>query len=196
MRIKSLVILTFCLFLITSSQALAQANTPTAKDNPDKDLPKSGVLSSSYNAGGQKISAPIPWNKKGESAGSEAPISGSVSQLSQKQWKMTVSNNSGDDFNVSLRLKQLGSHGETLKSDNFSFRLKAKSSENRVVSTASNSFDSELELLSWKRIVKPGSAKNVKTEDSSGIQQAIEEAEEASEEISDSTSEKKREIKH
>lgn len=144
----------FCLLISASLFVHAETKIGEIEEDPDKDLPKSGMLSTTFSESVQNKSVPLPWNKKGAAADAEAPIAGSVSKISDKQWKMLVINNTDDVFTVSVTARQLGSRGNSLKTDSYSLRLSPKSQAERMFSAVSNSSDAELELTSWKRIVK------------------------------------------
>lgn len=123
------------------------------EEDPDKGLPKSGVLSTSISTGYQtNKKVAIPWNKEGAGADAQAPISGSVSRINTKQWQAKVFNNTDDAFSADVAVVQLNANGNTVKRDSFSMRLKPKESLERTVSAVAGSSDGRLELISWKRL--------------------------------------------
>jgi hypothetical protein len=129
--------------------------TPTAqeeKEDPYKDLPKSGLLSGTYSLETDSTAVSEPWGNTGSAANSNSPITGSVSRISKQQWKASVFNNSEDSFSVSVKVKQIDSRGSVVKSDYFSASLKPKNSAERQFSSASSALNAELELLSWKKL--------------------------------------------
>lgn len=136
--------------LIIPSLALADQRKESAQmEDPDKGLPRSGVLSSTYSSRFESHSVGI-WGKKNAAVDAKPPVSGSVSKISDR-WVMRVFNNSTDAFDVDVRLKQTNSQHKLLRSDNYSLRLKPEESAERSVVALAGSSDAELELLSWKR---------------------------------------------
>ena len=151
------VILSAFLFFALNIDSIAQIesianseNDKIAKD-PNKGLPKSGLLSSTYNSGYQAKSIDV-WSRKGESVEKSEPLSGSVSRGSDSQWKVKIFNNSEDSFDANIRVRQINSKGSVIKTDSFSFRLKPKGASERSVFALSSSADAQMELVSWKRI--------------------------------------------
>ena len=153
--------ITFFCVIFLSNISIAQDDTGKSEKDPNKGLPKHGVLSSTYTAGDQSMSVDV-WAKKGAAVDAVSPISGSVSRVSDKQWQMKVYNNTDDSFNADVRVKQINSRGNVIKTDSFSLRLKPKESTDRVIAGLSAAADAQLELVSWKRIV---STKVTSTED-------------------------------
>ena len=136
---------------LCTASLFAQDSALKAKVDPNKGLPKSGTLSSTYNAGFQAKSVDV-WSRKGESIEAAAPLSGSVSKGSASQWKMKIYNNSDDSFDANVRVRQTNAKGLAIKTDSFSYRLKPKSSNERSISAVAGSVDAQLDLVSWKRI--------------------------------------------
>ena len=95
----------------------------------------------------------MPWNEKSKSTvPGEAPVSGSVSKISDREWRMRLFNNTDDDYSVDVKVQQNNASGNTLKYDNFSYRLKAKQSVERSVSSTPATADAQLVLLNWKNL--------------------------------------------
>ena len=143
---------TAVLFLSLTVSCFAESKDA---EDPNKGLPKSGVLSSTTSAGFQSKQVAGPWNKDGASIDSTAPISGSVSRISDKKWKLKVFNNTEDTFETSVMVRQLNARGTSIKTDSYSFRLKAKESKEQEVAALVGAINSQLELVNWKRIAKP-----------------------------------------
>ena len=150
--LPSSAMLIVCVALIVCLPVFAQVKTENADKDPNKGLPKGGVLSSSLTAGSQSKSVDV-WSKKGAAVDAQPPISGSVSRASEKQWKMRVFNNTDDSFNADVKVKQINSRGDVIRTDSFSVRLKPKDSTERSIPALASSANSEMELVSWKRIV-------------------------------------------
>ena len=146
---------------ISGPAGTALAEQGKGNGKPKEEFPKSGVLSRSVTTGYDSRNVEMPWTKKGASTGLDevAPISGSVSKISNKQWRMKVFNNTEDTYSVSLKVVQVTASGSYLKSDSFSYTLKPKQSEERTVSSTEATADASLELLSWKKLTPPNSPK-------------------------------------
>ena len=116
------------------------------------ELPKSGVLSRSLTTGYQSTNVDMPWNEKNAALTQQAPVTGSVSRISPREWRMRVFNNSQDTYSVNLRVRQLSNSGAQLRSDSFSYTLKGGESAERALAAAFNSEDAILVLDSWRNL--------------------------------------------
>jgi len=117
-----------------------------------KDLPKSGVLSSSGMGGPRGWTVPEPWGGV-DAQGSEAsPISGSVSRKNAREWVMRVFNNSSDPYAVTVQVKFLSPVGSALKTETYSYTLKGTSSTERALLGPVGVSEGQLSLVSWKNL--------------------------------------------
>jgi len=146
---KKIFLVVLTVFLASNCFAAKPAKEAQA-DAPKKkvELPKSGSLSTSGTFGHGTNNANSSWGR-GEADG--APISGSVSRLSDREWKMVVVNQSKDKYQVDVSVKQYTQNGGTAKSDHFSYTLKPGEKTDRTVSSAFNSARAELSLDHWKK---------------------------------------------
>lgn len=119
------------------------------KKEKKPELPKSGLLSSTGDAGYTQKSISGPW---ADSLGTgAAPVSGSCSKLSGVDWLMRIFNSSKDEYSVDLQVVLRDADGKKLKTENYSYRLKAGQNEERKVYGATGSQTCDLALLSWKK---------------------------------------------
>ncbi|MBX7136679.1 MAG: hypothetical protein K1X83_01755 [Oligoflexia bacterium] len=118
----------------------------------DKQLPKSGSLSSSgdMTAGGS-AKVGLPWGSDTFS-GANAPIGGSVFRTSPREWTMKLANNSKDTYSASVAVYQYDKNQRKIKTDNFSYTLKPGQTTQRAIGSAISSTVADLSLLSWKKI--------------------------------------------
>lgn len=117
---------------------------PTKKTTP---LPKSGSLSVSGSSGyGNTVGVDLPWG------GGAAPVSGSVSKLSQREWVVKVFNNSKDSYSVDVEVVSYGDGGKKLTSKFDSFNLKPKGKGERKVNVHPSTVSCALNLRNWKNL--------------------------------------------
>lgn len=121
----------------------------------EQELPKSGSLSSTISGVHGSRNVPGPWG--GSSARTEdkaAPISGSVSKVSAREWRARIFNNSEDTYSVNLAVHQFDRNDKKIKSDSFSYTLKPGQSVDRPISALATTEQCSLDLLSWKKLNK------------------------------------------
>ncbi|MBX7144444.1 MAG: hypothetical protein K1X79_08355 [Oligoflexia bacterium] len=140
---------------VLASLVLSLAPSVWAEEQPTKkkELPQTGVLSSTAQTGYNQKSVGGLWGDpygRGSDAG--APISGSVSRLSAKEWNMSVSNASKDPYSVSLEVAQFDARGTKVRSDSFSYTLSAGQRIDRRIASATNTVDCQLKLRQWKNL--------------------------------------------
>lgn len=141
-KVISLLALSALLF----SESLA-ADTGKASKKPE--LPKSGILSSTGDAGYSQRSMSGPWADP-LGAGS-APVAGSCSRSGRTDWLMKVVNSSKSEYSVNLQVALRDAAGKKLKSENFSYRLRAGAQEERKIYGLPGAMTCDLALLSWKK---------------------------------------------
>ncbi|MCB0354881.1 MAG: hypothetical protein KDD64_15210 [Bdellovibrionales bacterium] len=125
------------------------------KDEPKRDLPKSGVLSGGYIGGfeGASIEGPAGFEDKDIYSEERAPITGSVSKQDSNYWNMKIFNNDEDDtYSVNLSVEQVDKRNSKIRSDNFSYTLKPQESQSRLIRSRPNTANMILKLSSWKRL--------------------------------------------
>lgn len=115
-------------------------------------LPKSGVLSRSLIDVSDSRSVGMPVGGVDAQGGEAAPISGSVSRLSAREWKMRVFNNTDETYSVSLEVEQRSASGTRIKGDSYSYTLKGKESKEQQIAAYANTVDCILTLKSWRRV--------------------------------------------
>ncbi|RIL09229.1 MAG: hypothetical protein DCC75_07015 [Proteobacteria bacterium] len=136
----------------------------------EANLPKSGVLSRSVKGGYQSKDVNVPWGTEESPAKETSPITGSVSKLSDKAWKMKLFNNSEEStYSADVRVNQYNLRGVKIKSDYFSYTLKPGESTERDVSASASTVDSQLELVSWKNLT-PKKEKKDEQQEKKGAQ--------------------------
>lgn len=156
--LKSTLALLFAVFLTSfafAEEPAAPAEVPAeAAPKKQKDLPRSGSLSSSISGIHDSRAIPGPWggvDVKGETA---SPITGSVSKISANKWQMRVFNNSEDSYSVSLAVHQYNRVGTKIKSDSFSYSLRPGASAERTLSSLAETEQCTLDLVNWKKTSK------------------------------------------
>lgn len=138
--------------LLLVAGALPAAAENETKAEKKEELPKSGVLSRSGTAGGGRKSTTVamPWGGVDQASQSTAPIAGSVSKISAREWKAFIVNNSEDTYEVDVRVVQLDKRGTQVKTDSFSYTLKPKQAVERMVAATFSTMDAQLMLERWK----------------------------------------------
>lgn len=138
------------LFSIVFTVMLGLIVQPVLAEKEEAELPQSGSLASSVAGGYGNSKVAEPWG--GSVIEGNAPLAGSVSKLSDREWRMRLFNNSEDTYDASVEVVQYDQRGSRLKSDNFSFRIKGGNSVERTVSSRSSTYNAEVKLKSWKNL--------------------------------------------
>lgn len=134
----------------TGSQVAAPELTVPPEPTPTP-LPQRGLLSKSSTFGYNTKLVESTWGSE-DSGKSEAPIAGSVSKRSDREWVARLYNNSDDVYSVSVEVRQLNAQGKRERSDSFSARISPQGSYERSLSSTARTVDAELELRSWKNL--------------------------------------------
>jgi hypothetical protein len=135
--------------------AVLCALSPDAFAAPkEKELPKSGNLSTSVMSGAPTTEIPDPFGGVDLDDAESAPITGSVSRIDEDTWRMRVFNNSQDAYSVNLGVQQRDDGGRVIKTDNFSYTLKAGASAEQSIQSASGAFEAALDLRSYQKLTK------------------------------------------
>ncbi|NDC36948.1 MAG: hypothetical protein EBZ48_02725 [Proteobacteria bacterium] len=130
-----------------------------AKDSPPAapagaPLPQRGSLASTTDRGYGTQSSPSQWGGLELEGKNAPPVSASVARGKRSNWELKVFNNSEDIYTVTIALDQLGSSGGKVKTDSFTFSLKAGAHQTRSVPASASSTGAAATLVSWKREVK------------------------------------------
>ncbi len=125
---------------------------PTFAAPKERELPKSGQLSTSVTSGAATTTVPDPFGGIDVSDGEPAPITGSVSRIDAENWRMRVYNNSQDTYSVNLGVQQRDDTGMTIKTDNFSYTLKPGASAEQSIIAASGAMEADLNLRSYRKL--------------------------------------------
>lgn len=121
---------------------------------PEKEkapAPKSGLLSTNR-VGERATVIDTPWSDAPGDENTSSPIAGSVSRLNQREWKMVVANNGKDPYSVDVAVEQVNDRGTVVKSDHFTYTLKAGEQTTRNISSGVNVSDARLKLGRWKNL--------------------------------------------
>ena len=105
--------------------------------------------------GGNNVSIDGVWGRDPSSSDPKnaPPITGSVKRSpDSKRWTLSVANGTEDTYRAELELIQLDNTSKKLKSDYFSFTLKGGASASRDVDAHGRARNSEVRLVSWKKI--------------------------------------------
>ncbi len=117
-----------------------------------RDLPKSGTLSTSISTGSVASQIPGVWGGVNAMGDDPAPIAGSVSRSSANSWEMKIFNQSEDTYSVNLAVIQTNDRGSQVRSDSFSYTLKPKQSESRSLPAGTGAVTASLDLRSFKNL--------------------------------------------
>lgn len=136
----------------------------TAQVRKDKDLPKSGSLSSTRMTGQVSNAVPEPFGVVDPSGKEISPITGSVSRINNDTWEMKVLNNSkSETYSVDVEVIQRDDGGRVVKKDAYTYNLQPESSNGRRVMSGLNVRQAELNLVKYKNVTRRS-----KSADSSG----------------------------
>ena len=129
--------------------------TAAGAEEPVRELPRSGTLSTTFQAGDEGIAVPAPWGAEESDMfdGGSTPVSGSVSRaMSGNEWIAKLFNNSGDRYSVDVEVVQYNDRQQTVKSDSFSTTLQPGQRMERTFQGRSNSHQAVLNLRSWRNL--------------------------------------------
>lgn len=152
--IGTFIFFSFFSLLVEHSALCAPTEDSNASTTAEKkpELPKSGSLSTSGDFGYRRSAVGGEWGGTDQQGKDVAPISGSVSKLSDNEWVMKAFNNSKDTYSVSLEVAQYGVNGQRLKGDFFSYTLRPSQNVERKISASPSTKSCDLKLQSWKKI--------------------------------------------
>lgn len=118
----------------------------------DEKLPRSGLLSSASVGGYASKTVGEVWGGVDDSGEHLAPVSGSVSRLSPREWVVRLTNNSEDTYAVSVELSMFNERGSRIKGDSFSYTLKPGQQTSRPVNGTPEVSEAQLYLRSWRNL--------------------------------------------
>ena len=146
-------------------KSLAEKARQAAEADKEKkrELTKSGVLAQTHSSGTTGTGVEVPWGTD-VLKDKPAPISGSVSRVGVRDWSMKLFNNSEDTYSASVEVVQMTRGGKRLKSDHYSYTLKAKQSAERKFSTNQSVTDCALNLTKWKNLSSKKAEKTPKAD--------------------------------
>lgn len=122
-----------------------------AQPSGESPLPRSGVLSRTHSSGTSHSGLELPWGTEALSP-DQAPISGSVSRISGREWVARVFNNSEDTYSVSVKVRQFGAGNKEVKYDTYSYTLKPRESKEQKFLSKVDTIDAGLDLTSWTNL--------------------------------------------
>jgi hypothetical protein len=118
-----------------------------AEVTPDKDLPRRGNLSTTFNTGRAASSAPEPFGFDELRRDEVSPLSGSISKVKDGHLEMKVFNNSKTDtYSVNVEALQLDENLRVVKRDFFTYTLSPQSSKQQMLTAATGVKGAELNL--------------------------------------------------
>jgi len=127
--------------------ALTVARMAGAEVTPDKDLPRRGNLSTTFNTGRAASSAPEPFGFDELRRHEVSPLSGSISKVKDGHLEMKVFNNSKTDtYSVNVEALQLDENLRVVKRDFFTYTLSPQSSKQQMLTAATGVKGAELNL--------------------------------------------------
>ncbi len=136
------------LICVMTGAALAQTAV-----TPDKDLPKSGQLSSTFVTGRASSSVPEPFGFDELNRTEQSPITGSVSRGKPGFWELKIFNNSKDaTYSVDVEVRQLDESLRVVKRDYYSSILPPNSSKTQSITDGMNTKGAELELTKYTNL--------------------------------------------
>ena len=138
-----------------SAFVLAWSTCVFAEVRKDKDLPKSGSLSSTRMTGQVSNAVPEPFGVVDPSGREVSPITGSVSRVDNDTWIMKVFNNSSTEtYTVDVEVLQRDERGSVVKRDAYSYTLQPKATTSREVSSALHVRAADLNLTKYRNVTR------------------------------------------
>jgi hypothetical protein len=142
-------------FLVAITLTVAMSVTSIAQSRvvPDKDLPKSGNLSSTFLTGKANSTVPVPFGFDELNRDSQSPITGSVSRGKPGFWELKVFNNSKEaTYSVDVEVRQLDESLRVVKRDYFTYTLPPNGSKSQMITDGVNTKGAELELRKFTNL--------------------------------------------
>ncbi|MEN9846915.1 MAG: hypothetical protein RIS36_2062 [Pseudomonadota bacterium] len=140
--------LVMCVALISSRVSFAEVT-------PDKDLPRSGNLSSTFNTGRAVSTAPEPFGFDELRRGEVSPLSGSISKVREGHLELKVFNNSTTDtYSVNVEARQLDENLRVVKRDLFSYTIHPQGSKRQTIVAAPGVKGAELNLDRYSNLTE------------------------------------------
>lgn len=124
-----------------------------AEVKKDKDLPATGVLSSTTQGGFAVNNVAEPFGGEDPSGRSVSPITGSVVRGPGDRWFLKVFNNSeADTYSVDVEVIQLNANRAVVKRDAFTYTLKPGSSKEGSVGSGVGTKSAQLTLSGYHNL--------------------------------------------
>ena len=120
-------------------------------ETAEKELPKSGSLSTSSAGTSASRAVPDAWGGVDPQGKESAPITGSVSKQTPTKWIARVFNNTDETYTVNLVVNQFNRSNTKIKSDSFSYTLRGKQSAERDITALSTTEQCTLDLVNWTK---------------------------------------------
>ena len=118
-----------------------------AEVTPDKELPKRGNLSTTFNTGRSVSAAPEPFGFDELRRDEVSPLSGSISKVKEGHLELRVFNNSKTDtYSVNVEALQLNENLTVVKRDVFTYTLPPNGSKQQTLVAAPGVKGAELNL--------------------------------------------------
>lgn len=133
-------------FAETGRNAVRDAKAP--KEGKTSAPPTTGVLSRTMTGGGNQDSKDLPlgFDLSNLKAKSQAPITGSVYQVGESEWRVVLNNNAKDSQTVSVKMVQMGANSKTLKTDYWTTSVAGGATRDRVFPRVAGAAGAELSL--------------------------------------------------
>ncbi|MEY4668464.1 MAG: hypothetical protein RL518_1163 [Pseudomonadota bacterium] len=132
---------------IAVSLVVTLCRVSVAQVKSDKELPKSGNLSTTFNTGRAASTAPEPFGFDELRRDEVSPLTGSISRINPGEWQIRVFNNSkSDTYSVNVEALQLNESLRVVKRDVFTYTLSPNSSKQQSVTAAPGVKGAELNL--------------------------------------------------
>jgi hypothetical protein len=127
------------------------------KEQDQRNLPKSGILSGSFRTSGSGMNVQDGWGREDTDMFSEdkSPITGSVSRVNARDWAIRVYNNSEDKYSLSVRVTEFDKNKKPINTMTRSYTMDGKSNRSENFTARFNTEQAQLELVSWRNLTPP-----------------------------------------
>ena len=134
---------------------LTLARVSHAEVTPDKDLPRRGNLSTTFNTGRSVSAAPEPFGFDELRRDEVSPLSGSISKVKEGHLELKVFNNSKTDtYSVNVEALQLNENLTVVKRDVFTYTLPPNGSKQQTLVAAPGVKGAELNLDKYTNLTE------------------------------------------
>ncbi len=147
-------------FTVLGAVVALAAGPLWAEVRKDKDLPKSGTLSSTSQSGQAVTVVSEPFGFDDNNAGAVSPITGSVSREGRSGWRTKVFNNSTtDSYSVRVEVLQRNDRRTVVRRDAYTYTIPPKSVKTELVPEGVGVRGAELNLSEYKNLTAQRSKK-------------------------------------